>query len=175
MNDRLKLILSAGLLLGTLQALPAQAATVIPEATAAARAAQRQQEVRQVRPDNYDLQRHPISDWDFWRNLLWTTAIVEPQSEFVATSMAQILALTVQGNWSSPQKRTLDMAMTIGNQLYLSNPSLYAGVGQQFAQTLEQSPDSYWVAIALSALSRGNSTPQQRQQWSDRVRQRFPN
>ena len=175
MKLRFNWLLTLGLLSLT---FPAQAATV-PEATAAARAAQRQQESRQVRPDNYDLRQHPVSDWEFWHNMLWTTATVEPQEEFVANGMAQMLSLAAQdaaqNNMSSAQKRVIDMAMAIGNQLYLSNPNLYASVGQRFTQTIAQSSDPYWVAIALSALSKGGSTPEQRQQWSDRVRQRFPN
>ncbi|MBI4785101.1 MAG: hypothetical protein HY785_27920 [Oscillatoriophycideae cyanobacterium NC_groundwater_1537_Pr4_S-0.65um_50_18] len=175
MKTHLTVLLTLGLSLGLHAPQMAQAAGPIPEATSAARSAQRQQEVRQVRPDNYDLRQHPPSDWQFWRNLLWTTAIVEPQEAFVADGMTQLLALTTQSNLSSTQKQVLDMAMTIGNQLYLSNPDFYVSIGQQFNQTLAQSPDPYWVAMALSALSKGNSTPEQRQQWSDRVRQRFPN
>ncbi|MBW4657414.1 MAG: hypothetical protein KME15_01975 [Drouetiella hepatica Uher 2000/2452] len=171
MKIRFPWLLALGLLSLT---LPAQAA-VIPEATAAARAAQRQGQARQVRPENYDLRQRPLSDWTFWRNMLWTTATVEPQEEFVADGIAQMLSFAAQNKLPSTQKRVLDMAMTVGNQLYLSNPSLYASIGQQFSQTIAQSSDPYWVAIALSALSKGNSSPEQRQQWSNQVRQRFPN
>lgn len=153
------------------------AQSAIPEATAPARAQQRQQVVRQVRPDNYDLSRHPVTDagGDFWRNMLWVTALVEPQESYVDTGVAQILGLTNRSNLSARQKRTVDLAMAVGNQLYLSNPTFYERIGQQFAQTLTSSADPFWVGIALSALAKGNSTPEQRQQWSDRVRQRFPN
>jgi len=171
MKMRFRWLLTLGLLS---LSFPAQAATV-PEATAAARTIQWQEEVRQVIPENYDLRQHPLSDWEFWHNMLWTTATVEPQEAFVADGITQMLAFAIQGNPSGTQKRVLDMVMTIGNQLYLSNPSLYASIGQRFAQTIAQSSDPYWVAIALSALSKGGSTPELRQQWVEQVQQRFPN
>ena len=146
------------------------------QATAAARVRQRQEQTRQVLPANYDLNRYPVtaSNERHWRNILWTTALVEPQESYVAEALNSILALTRRSNLSKPQLRTIDMAMQVGTQLYLSQPTLYASVGQQFRQTIERSSDPQWVAMALSGLVKAGLTPEESRRLSDRVRQRFP-
>lgn len=167
--------LFAGLLTLT-TILAAHAETVLPQATASARLEQRQQQVRQVRPDNYDLSRHPVTDAKaaHWRNLLWTTAIVEPQEPFVAEAIAQMVSLTSQPQLSTAQQATVDMAMQVATQLYLSNPAVYASVGAQFGQTIDRSQNSEWVAMALAALVRVGLSPEQRHQLTARIQQRFP-
>ena len=146
------------------------------QATAAARVRQRQEQTRQVSPANYDLNRYPVtaSNERHWRNILWTTALVEPQESYVAEALNGILALTRRSNLSKPQLRTIDMAMQVGTQLYLSQPALYASVGQQFRQTIERSSDPQWVAMALSGLAKAGLTPEESRRLSDRIRQRFP-
>lgn len=153
------------------------AQTVASQSNAAARVEYRQQQVRQVRPENYSLSQHPVTaaNEDFWRNILWTTAIVEPQEDYVATAIAEILALTSQRNLSDPQLRTIDMAMQVGTQLYLSGSAVYANLTQPFVQTIEQSHDPMWVAMAFSALVQAGMSEQDRQQWSQFIQQRFPN
>ena len=161
---------------GILLALPARSQT-IPQATAAARDQQREQQVNQTRPDRYDLSRYPVNDANerYWRNLLWSTAITEPQLASVDTAIAQILSLTARRNLSlTAQERTLEMAMQVGTQLYLSNPTQYEGVKQQFLQTLERSPDAEWVAMAVSALVQGGADSRTRSQWRGLIQQRFP-
>ena len=160
---------------GILLALPARSQT-IPQATAAARVNQREQQVNQTRPDRYDLGRYPVNDANerYWRNLLWSTAITEPQLASVDAAIAQILSLTTRRNLSSAQERTLEMAMQVGTQLYLSNPAQYDGVKQQFLQTLERSSDAEWVAMSVSALVQGGVDAVTRSQWRDRIQQRFP-
>ena len=150
---------------------------VVPEATAAARTRQRHHQLRQVHPDTYDLSRYPVTDdnTDRWRNILWTTALVEPQEAYVAETLAGILSLTAQPQLSSDQERVVEMAMQVGIQLYLSNPTLYGPVEEQFLQTIEQSRQPKWVAMALSALVQSDIVPEQLQQLGDRVHQRFPN
>jgi hypothetical protein len=149
---------------------------ITTQTTAAARASQRQGQVRQVRPENYDLNRYPIADAhkEHWRNILWTTAIVEPQEPFVTAAIRAILALTTQPNLSDSQQEIVQMALQVGTQLYLSNPIVYAPIGERFSQTIERSPNPEWVAMALSGLLKAGANAQQRQQWSDRIRQRFP-
>ncbi|OLP17592.1 hypothetical protein BST81_14805 [Leptolyngbya sp. 'hensonii'] len=157
----------------------------IPQATAAARIQQREQQVRQVRPENYDLAAYPVIDKNekHWKFLLWTTAVVHPQEAFVGETISRILALTTQPRLSDPQKRTVDMAMQVGTQLYLSNPNLYDNIAQQLLQTIDRSSDPQWVAMALSALANPASNQKADrkalssavQQLRDRVRQRFPN
>ncbi|MBE9178923.1 hypothetical protein IQ268_10155 [Oculatella sp. LEGE 06141] len=170
-------MLPALLAISSWAAAPAIAQTTVAQATAASREEQRQQQVRQVRPENYDVARFPVSEANVshWRNILWTTAIVEPQADYVAEAIAHIVSLTGQPGLSNGQRQTVDMAMQIGTQLYFSNPSQYAAVGQQFLQTAERSPNPEWVAMALSALVKTGMPPEQRQQISDRIRQRFAN
>jgi hypothetical protein len=69
-------------------AVPANA-DAIAQATEANRAVYRQQQERQIRPEHYNLNLRPVNDANegFWRNLLWTTAIVEPQAPYVAEAL----------------------------------------------------------------------------------------
>lgn len=157
----------------------AKAETEQSQATAAARVERRQRQVRQVRAENYSLKRYPVTDSNesYWRNLLWTTALVEPQETYVAEALNGILALTTRSKLSKSQTRTIEMSMQVGTQLYLSNPTVYASVKQQLQRTVKGSRNSRWVAMALSALAKGGIKQEQDElkQLSDRVRQRFPN
>jgi len=47
------------------------------------------------------------------------------------------------------------MAMQVGTQLYLSNPTVYASVEQRFIQPLSVAT-TQWVAMALSGLAERN-------------------
>ncbi|MGI0493345.1 hypothetical protein ACN4EG_16295 [Alkalinema pantanalense CENA528] len=157
--------------------------TTQPQALARARSQQRQQQERQVRPDNYDLARYPVDDRNakHWKNLLWTTAIVEPKQPFVAQAMDRILAMTRQAKLSTAQMRTIDMALQVGTQLYATDPLAYSSLANQFRLTIEQSKDPQWVAMAIAALVNGDRTVktnlsiQEIQQLSQRIQQRFPN
>ncbi|MDX2212933.1 MAG: hypothetical protein SFY66_06560 [Oculatellaceae cyanobacterium bins.114] len=155
---------------------PTRAQGAIAQATAAARQQQRDQQVRQVRAENYDVNRYPVTDANerHWRNILWTTAVVEPQEPYVAEAIARILSLAAQTGLSRPQQHTVEMALQIGTQLYFSNPTGYAAIGQQLRQVVERSPNAEWAAMSLSALAKTGLDPQQRQSLSDRLRQRFP-
>ena len=157
-------------------ALPARPQMIVPQATAPARVKQREQQVNQTRPDRYDLKRYPVTDANerYWRNLLWSTAITEPQLASVDAAIAQILSLSTRRNLSGAQGRTLEMVMQVGTQLYLSNPAQYDGVKQQFLQTLERSSDAGWVAMSVSALVQGGADAGQRSQWRNLIQQRFP-
>lgn len=154
----------------------AQAGRVQRQATAAARVQQAEKQTRQVRPENYDLSRFPVNAANerHWRNILWTTAVVEPQEPFVSEALTQILLMTVRRGLADPQMRTIDAAMRVATQLYASNPTLYASLGEQFVQTVERSPDPQWVSMALSALARSGLAPEEINRLGDRVRQRFP-
>jgi len=151
---------------------PAQSIT-IPLATSEARIRQRQEQSRLISPAAYDLTRYPIADANekYWRQLLWATAVIEPQDAYVREAIAQILTLTPQ-QLSPAQARTVEMALQIGTQLYLSNPT--PNLEQQFVQTIAQSPNPQWVAMSLSALANGGASVQQQQQWIDSIAQRFP-
>lgn len=147
------------------------------QAKATSRGEQRQEQNRQIRPENFALDRYPVINKNekYWRNLLWTTAVVQPQEAFVASTIEQILAMAVRPRLSDAQKRTIDMAARVSTQLYLSDPSRYASLGEQFRQTIDRSPDPEWVAMSLSGLARGGLSPEQIQPLVGRVKARFPN
>ncbi|GAP94052.1 hypothetical protein NIES2104_05620 [Leptolyngbya sp. NIES-2104] len=172
MNRKHLLIASFSLLLSGLLGTSA-ASSPIPLATAEARIRQRQDQLRLISPAAYDLTRYPIADQNerHWRQLLWATAVIEPQDAYVRTAIAQILTLTPQ-KLTPAQSRTVEMALQIATQLYLSNPT--PDLQQPFIQTIAQSSNSRWVAMSLSALSKGGATVIQQQQWIDQIAQRFP-
>ncbi|MBW4442321.1 MAG: hypothetical protein KME10_14010 [Plectolyngbya sp. WJT66-NPBG17] len=151
---------------------PAQSLTV-PLATSEARIRQRQDQLRLISPAAYDLTRYPIADSNekHWRQLLWATAVIEPQEAYVRDTIAQILTLTSQ-RLSPAQSRTVEMALQISTQLYLSNPT--PNLEQQFVQTIAQSSNPQWVAMSLSALTKGGASTEQQQQWINSISQRFP-
>ncbi|PSB28319.1 hypothetical protein [Stenomitos frigidus] len=147
------------------------------QAKAAFRVEQRQEQSRQIRPENFALDRYPVTNKNekYWRNLLWTTAVVQPQEDFVASTIEQILSMALRPKLSDAQKRTIDMAVRVGTQLYLSDPNRYVSLGERFQQTIDRSPDPEWVAMSLSGLARGGLSPEQIQALVGRVKARFPN
>lgn len=62
----------------------------ISQANVAFRAQQRQEQERQILPENFDLQRYPVTNQNekYWRNLLWTTAVVQPQSRLLPVRLS---------------------------------------------------------------------------------------
>lgn len=147
-----------------------------PQATSSARVLQRQQQVRQIRPENFDLARFPLekTNESHWRHLLWTTAVVEPQEPFVAEALNKILAQTVRPDLSDTEKEIVDMAMKVGTQLYLSDPNFYGAIGQRFLETIDQSADPEWVAVSLSGLAKGGMVATELQRMGNQVKSRFP-
>lgn len=172
MARRTLLAFASLLLMLTGSIAPAQSLTV-PLATSEARIRQRQDQLRLISPAAYDLVRYPIADATekYWRQLLWATAVIEPQDAYVREAIAAILTLTPQ-TLTPAQTRTVEMALQVGTQLYLSNPT--PDLEQQFVQTIAQSPNPQWVAMSLSALAKGGATTQQQQQWINSIVQRFP-
>jgi len=146
------------------------------QATTTARILQRQKQTRQIRAENYDLERFPItaSNENHWRHLLWTTAVVEPRETFVAEALNQILKLSTRASLSSVEAKTVDQAMKVGTQLYLSDPDFYGSIGQRFVETIEQSPEPEWVAVAMSGLAKGKFSTPELIRLSGAVKSRFP-
>ncbi|WAL61419.1 hypothetical protein [Thermocoleostomius sinensis] len=175
---RLKQLLVAGILVISpgVTAVSAKA-DVMVQATEANRAMYRQQQERQIRPEHYDLNLRPVNNANesFWRNLLWTTAIVEPQAPYVAEAIEQLMSLATRSNLTTAQQRTIDMAMQVGTQLYLGHPTVYSRLEPTLVQTIEHSPDPMWVAMAFSALVQRGLDPASQQQWATAIQQRFPN
>ncbi len=147
-----------------------------PQAVAAARVGQKDEQRQQIRPENYDLSQFPLTDANakHWRHLLWTTAVVEPREEFVADGLQQILTLMLRPNLVGQQRRTVELATKTATQLYLSDPTFYQGLGQQFLQTVQQSPDPEWVAVSLSALAHSGLDDATLRSLVARVKLRFP-
>jgi len=128
-----------------------------PKATPSAQRKHRQKQIDLARPEQYDLTVYPVIDANetHWRKTLWATALLEPQQPYVANALAEILDLTDRPDLSQSQIRTVQMAMQIGTQLLLSNPQFYAGIGDRFQKTVEQTPYPEWAGMALSALVQG--------------------
>jgi hypothetical protein len=148
-----------------------------PKATAANRSSYVQQQIQNLRPENFDVKRYPINDLnaDRWQESLWNATVLSPQSDFVAQALEDILALTANPKLSDGQKSVVDAAMQVGTQLYLSYPSFYQKVGRRFLQTIDSSNDSQWVAMSLSALAKSGIPKSNLQQLSTKVQKRFPN
>ncbi|WP_242027229.1 hypothetical protein [Leptolyngbya sp. FACHB-17] len=172
MTRRILAPLASLLLTLTTAIAPAQSLTV-PIATSEARIRQRQEQLNLITPAAYDLTRYPVVDSNetHWRKLLWATAVIEPQDTYIRETIAQILTLTPQ-NLTPAQARTVEMALQVGTQLYLSKPT--PNLQQQFIQTIAQSSNPRWVAMSLSALAKSGTSVTEQQQLINFIAQRFP-
>ncbi len=154
----------------------AQTSSVASLANTSARLNQHQSRRSQMRPESFDLALYPIVDANerYWISLLWDTGIVEPQTDYAAKALGEILALTTTPNLSEAQSRIVHAAMQVGTQLYASNPTLNTTIEKAFLQTIDRGLDPEWVAMSLSGLGKGSIEVQELQQLGDRVKQRFP-
>ncbi len=175
-------ILQAMTLVGLLAAgfvmMPlARRVDAIAQATVDARIQQYQKQAQQIRPENYNLSLNPITaaKESHWRNILWTTALLEPQEPYVVQAVEQILALSTRRGLSVAEKRTLRMAMQVGTQLYVGDPVGYEAIGTQLLKAAQSSPDPQFAAMGLSALIQAKVDPSQLMPISRQLQQRFPN
>ncbi len=145
-------------------------------ASADVRSSFHREQQRQVRPDNYDLLRFPVNmtTEKHWRNLLWTTAIVQPTEPFVRDSLDQLLGMMVRSNLSPSQVRTVEMATQVGTQLYLADPTFYSVFSQRFMAAIAQGTNPQWVAVSLSNLARAGASPGDLQLLVRQIKTRFP-
>lgn len=145
-------------------------------ASADVRSSFHREQQRQVRPDNYDLLRFPVNmtTEKHWRNLLWTTAIVQPTEPFVRDSLDQLLGMMVRSNLSPSQTRTVEMATQVGTQLYLANPTFYSAFSQRFIAAIAQGTNPQWVAVSLSNIARAGASPTDLQLLVKQIKTRFP-
>jgi hypothetical protein len=152
------------------------AQATIPQATAPARIEQKQKQTRQILPENYDLKRYPVTQANVkhWRNILWTTAIVAPKADYVATALDSILALANRSNLSSGQEQTLLAAFQVGTQLYLTQDPIYASLRSRFVNILTLSQDADWISMSLTALRRGGAASTELETWIAQIQRRFP-
>jgi hypothetical protein len=145
------------------------------QATNASRQQQYQEQRQLIRPERYDRQRYPVTDAleAHWRKTLWATALLEPKEFYVAEGVATLLDLALRPDLSSSQQKTVQMALQIGTQLYLSDLQFYSTIGNRLQQILERSPDPEWAGMALSALVQGEMKPESARFWSQQLRSRF--
>ena len=153
-----------------------QPLTQVLEATTAVRELYAQEQRSQIHPKNYSLSRYPFTaaHQTHWQTLLWSTGVVEPRAPYIDQSVAYLIAQAGSRHLLPAQRHTVEMALQVGTQLYLSDPAAQPTIKQAFLDTLDQAHSTKWVAMAFSALAQ-TDTPQQRQRLSDRIRQRFPN
>lgn len=146
-----------------------------PQATPTAQFQHRQKQLDLARPEQYDLTVFPATDANetHWRKTLWATALLEPQQSYVANALTTILQLTDRNDLSDSQVRTVQMAMQVGTQLFLSNPQFYANIGDRFRQTVEQSPYPEWAGMALSALVQGGLSQEKAKEALGKTKIRF--
>lgn len=149
----------------------------LPEATAAAREIQSQEQRDYIYPDNYNFRLYPFTadNQVHWQKLLWATGVVEPRASYVDVAVAQLMAQAIRPQLSPEQRHTVEMAFQIGTQLYLSDPTAQPHIQRAFATAIDQVQQTKWVAMALSALVQADMSSQQRQILSDRIHQRFSN
>jgi hypothetical protein len=146
------------------------------QATSKARSQQRAKQVQQIRPEHFDFSQYPFTDANekHWRNILWTTAVVEPQQPFVATALEQILGKMTNAGLSEAQVRLVDMSTQVGHQLLLSRPDLYQALRLRFEQAVERSADPDWVATSLATLAKTGLGGEALLQRIAQVKTRFP-
>lgn len=154
-----------------------QPLTQLPQATATARETYVQQQRSQLHPQNYSLIHHPFiaAHQTHWQTLLWSTGVMEPRETYVDESVAYLITQAGSQQLSPDQRHTVEMALQVGTQLYVSNPAVQPNIQRALLETLDQSEYTKWVAMAFSAVAQVEASPQQRQALSDRIRQRFPN
>lgn len=146
-----------------------------PRATTSARRSHLQEQQDRIAPERFDLQRYPVTDANEtqWRQTLWATALLEPQSPIVIEAITQILELAMNPNLSSSQAKTVQMAMQVGTQLYLGNPQKLALIGDRFQNIVKNSPDPEWSVMALSALVQAGLKPALAQTELQQLQSRF--
>ncbi len=148
-----------------------------PQAKPPAQRQHRQKQLDLIRPENYNLTAYPVIDANetHWRKTLWATALLEPKQPYVVNAIAGILQLTERNDLSASQIRTVQMAMQVGTQLFVSDPQFFAPISDRFTQTVEQSPYPEWAGMALSALAQGGLSKEQAQNKIQQVKTRFEN
>ncbi|MBX2865317.1 MAG: hypothetical protein KTR27_17340 [Leptolyngbyaceae cyanobacterium MAG.088] len=149
----------------------------LPAATATARDAYVQEQRSQIHPHNYSQLRYPFTPdhQTHWQNLLWSTGLLEPRAAHVDEAIAHLINQGNRSRLSSDQRHTVEMALQVGTQLYVSDPAAQPTVKQALLAVLDRGQHTKWVAMALSAMAQVEPEPQQRLGLSDRIRQRFPN
>lgn len=148
-----------------------------PQAMPTAQRQHRQKQRDLIRPENYNLTAYPVTDANetLWRKTLWATALLEPKQLYVVDAIAGILQLTERNDLSPSQIRTVQMAMQVGTQLFLSDPQFFSRIGDRFSQTVERTPYPEWAGMALSALVQGGLDKEQAQAKLQQIRTRFKN
>jgi hypothetical protein len=145
---------------------------LMPEATAAARSRQAQQQDDLTAIDRYDRQQHPFTaaQETHWRQTLWATAVREPQGERARAAegaIVDLLTLATAPTAPTPtQERLITQALQVAHQLYTAQPQEFAGLEGALGALVRGGDDrqipqgealvrASWVAAALTALVEG--------------------
>lgn len=153
-----------------------------PKATETARNAQIQDQQQKANPSRFDLQKYPIIDSNagHWQDSLWAIGVLAPEENYAVQALANVLQMTTAPNLTDPQKGIVDMAMQVGMQLYTLKPEVYGKLKPYFVRTINDSSDSQWVSLSLSALAKSTDPAQslskaQIEKLTLKIQQRFPN
>ncbi|MDX1978247.1 MAG: hypothetical protein SFT94_11305 [Pseudanabaenaceae cyanobacterium bins.68] len=110
-----------------------------------ARTNQLQRLRQKLSPIQLDLSSHPLAKTQYWQDLLWAIAVLEPQQPLIAQTLKQILE-------SSHPPALTTLALRVAHQLYTSDAEIYQDLAPQLTAIAEQSQNSEWVAMAIATL-----------------------
>jgi hypothetical protein len=128
-----------------------------------ARESQLQAVREKVTAENFDFNLHPLhlfkdldrNNRDRWLDLLWKTAVLEPQKPYIVESLAQILQFAIPAPNQSDraiQPEVITAALRLAIQLHNSKAEIYQGLKANLVQVANRSENSTWAAMALSGL-----------------------
>jgi hypothetical protein len=137
-----------------------------------ARRSQLEETRKKIFPQNFDFNFYPlplnqelkssdrtqiskqIENQKYWLDILWKTAVVEPQQPYIAEALAQILQFaTNNGSANQISPVVITAALRLSTQLYLSKSPIYISLEKSLIEIANNSENSDWVAIALSTLA----------------------
>jgi len=137
----------------------------IPQATQDQRAMQRENVLRVLIPENYDLKLHPSTELAHWRNVLWSMTLAQPSDPAAVATLGLLLDQAAVPNLG-PEKPTLVLALRTASSLYLrpvqpTTRQTYSFVPEKFQAILRISRDPQVVALALAMVGQEGQAPVQ--------------
>jgi hypothetical protein len=136
--------------------------TYQPKATETARNNQIQDQQKKADPRRFDLQKYPVIDSNatHWQDSLWAIGVLAPDQDYAVKALGNVLQMTTEANLTDPQKGIIDIAMQVGLELYTLKPAIYGKLKPYFLRTVNDSSDSQWVALSLTALAKATDPAQ---------------
>ena len=146
------------------------------QATSTQRQTNRQNALSSIKPAFFDLALHPVEDAQeqHWRNVLWSTAITNPQDPFVAQGLAGILDKASQPALSAGQQKIAAMGVKLAIQLYSDRPGAYAAIPEKLLDVARSSDDINLTALALTGLEAMPTVQDQLAAVAAATKKRFP-